>query len=388
MAHSIERVGRHRVSITDFLFSNLSFMGCYLLAPMQVEIAQALTLNFQQRALLVATPILAGALLTLGIDRLIERMDAKRVGLLVLTVLMFALIIAWQIGRHSVYQTLLLSIFLGGAATLPVASRRHLPQAGAIGFADAGSIALMPAFTPMLTMAFGWRNVFGFICIPLVFSLAAFWIIPQKTPHAARQTNLTKFAYALRGSDTWWLMLFSAITFGGFSGLACTLPTYFHDQFNFDVKVAGLYTAACMVAGTVMHSLGGMIAKKIGGLRLLSIIYAAAALLMLMAGFSLSGVNGSVLLFLLTMLYLGAGNGAVFQLLIERSIKNSTVLANLAGGISSFLLVIGLGASKQISGGYSIGLWVFASFAFVAWLGTHSLEARWNSEGIAPTILQ
>ncbi|HBZ99861.1 MAG TPA: MFS transporter, partial [Pseudomonas sp.] len=57
--------------------------------------------------------------------------------------------------------------------------------------------------------------------------------------------------------DSWWFMFFYSVTFGGFLGLASTLPGYFHDQYAFDPVKAGYYTAACVFAGSLLRPLGG-----------------------------------------------------------------------------------------------------------------------------------
>ncbi len=63
------------------------------------------------------------------------------------------------------------------------------------------------------------------------------------------------------------------------------------------------------------------------------------------------------------MLCLGAGNGAVFQLVPQRFGKDIGVMTGLigmAGGVGGFALTASLGAIKQATGSWSIGLWLFA----------------------------
>ena len=175
-------------------------------------------------------------------------------------------------------------------------------------------------------------------------------------------------------------MLFYAITFGGFAGFASALPGYFHDQFGFDAKTAGLYTAACVFAGSMMRPLGGVLADRIGGTRALLGVYLAVAALLFAAG--LEPRRRALLLFMLAMLCLGAGNGAVFQLVPQRfggEIGAVTGLIGMAGGVGGFLLAAGLGVIKQASGGYAIGLWLYAALALTAWAGLAGLRQRWRA---------
>jgi nitrate/nitrite transporter NarK len=45
-------------------------------------------------------------------------------------------------------------------------------------------------------------------------------------------------AALLKQVDAWWLMAFYSVTFGGFVGLAASLPIYFTDQFGLTTVVA------------------------------------------------------------------------------------------------------------------------------------------------------
>ena len=131
-------------------------------------------------------------------------------------------------------------------------------------------------------------------------------------------------------------MFFYSLTFGGFSGFASALPGFFHDQFGFDPKLAGYCTAACVFAGSVMRPLGGVVADRIGGTRSLLAVYAAVTVLIAAAGFNLGGATGVIALFIGAMLCLGAGNGAVFQLVPQRfsaEIGVMTGLIGMAGGM-------------------------------------------------------
>ncbi|MGL5985484.1 MAG: MFS transporter, partial [Burkholderiales bacterium] len=54
-------------------------------------------------------------------------------------------------------------------------------------------------------------------------------------------------------------------------------------------------------------------------------------------------------------------------------------LIGMAGGIGGFLLAAGLGAVKQATGNYQLGLWLFASLGIVALIGLGSVKTRWRT---------
>ncbi|MCB6182203.1 NarK/NasA family nitrate transporter [Leeia sp. TBRC 13508] len=385
------QAGHTPTLLMAFLYFDLSFMVWYLLGPLQLQIAADLHLNPQQRGLMVATPILAGAVLRLFMGVLVDRIKPKMAGAVGQVIVIAALLGAWILGIHSLQQALILGVFLGVAGAsfavaLPLASRWYPAehQGTAMGIAGAGNsgTVLAALFAPALAMLAGWGNVFGFAVIPLAITFVLYMVFAKDAPGEAPKKTLNDYLKVLGDKDSWWFMFFYLITFGGFSGFASGLPAYFHDQFGFDPKTAGLYTAACVFAGSVMRPLGGTLADRIGGVKALLIVYTAASLLIAAAGFGFGGAGTAVTLFVLAMLFLGMGNGSVFQLVPQRFRKDIGVMTGLigmAGGVGGFLLAAGLGAVKQATGGYSVGLWLFASLGLIAWIGLSSVKQRWRT---------
>ena len=64
MNTSFWKAGHAPTLFAAFLYFDLSFMVWYVLGPLGVQIASDLGLTTQQRAMMVATPILAGAVLS------------------------------------------------------------------------------------------------------------------------------------------------------------------------------------------------------------------------------------------------------------------------------------------------------------------------------------
>lgn len=91
-----------------FLYFDLSFMVWYLLGPLAVQIASDLQLTTQQRGLMVATPILSGAILRFIMGVLVDRLSPKTAGLIGQVIVITALFCAWRLGIHSYEQALLL----------------------------------------------------------------------------------------------------------------------------------------------------------------------------------------------------------------------------------------------------------------------------------------
>jgi NNP family nitrate/nitrite transporter-like MFS transporter len=388
---SFWKAGHAPTLLSAFLYFDLSFMVWYLLGPLAVQIATDLQLTTQQRSMMVATPILAGAILRLILGYFADRYSPKTAGIVAQCIVIVGLAAAWTIGVKSYEQTLLLGLCLGFAGAsfavaLPLASQWYPPehQGKAMGIAGAGNSGTVFAalFAPLLAKAFGWNNVFGLALIPLVITLVLFIAFARNAPQRPAPKKLSDYARALGDSDSWWFMFFYSVTFGGFLGLASTLPGYFHDQYQLDPVTAGYYTAACVFGGSLMRPLGGALADRIGGIKALLTLYIIAGLCITVVGFHLASSFAALALFVGAMLCLGAGNGSVFQLVPQRFNKEigaMTGLIGMAGGIGGFALTAGLGAIKQATGDYQIGLWCFAALCLVAWFGLFGVKRRWRT---------
>ncbi|MFO1796633.1 nitrate/nitrite transporter [Pseudomonas aeruginosa] len=391
MNNSFWKAGHAPTLFAAFLYFDLSFMVWYVLGSLGVQIAGDLQLSTQQRAMMVATPILAGAVLRFLLGLLADRWSPKSAGILAQVIVIAALAAAWLLGVNSYAQALLLGLFLGFAGAsfavaLPLASQWYPPQhqGKAMGIAGAGNsgTVLAALFAPGLAAAFGWNNVFGFALLPLVLTLLVFAMVARNAPQRPAPKAMGDYLKALGDRDSWWFMFFYSVTFGGFLGLASTLPGYFHDQYGLNPVTAGYYTAACVFAGSLMRPLGGALADRIGGIRSLLMVYTLAAICIAAVGFHLPSAMAALGLFVVAMLSLGAGNGAVFQLVPQRFHKEIGVMTGLigmAGGIGGFCLTAGLGAIKQSTGDYQLGLWLFASLGVLAWFGLHGVKRRWRT---------
>jgi NNP family nitrate/nitrite transporter-like MFS transporter len=391
MDTSFWKAGHKPTLFAAFLYFDLSFMVWYLLGPLAVQIATDLQLTTQQRGLMVATPILAGAVLRFLMGLLADQLSPKTAGIIGQVIVIVALFGAWQLGIHTYGQALVLGLFLGMAGAsfavaLPLASQWYPQQhqGKAMGIAGAGNsgTVLAALIAPVLAASFGWGNVFGLALIPLVLTLIAFTLMARNAPARARPKSMSDYLKALGDRDSWWFMFFYSVTFGGFIGLASALPGYFNDQYGLSPITAGYYTAACVFGGSLMRPLGGAFADRFGGIRTLAVMYTIAAIGIAAVGFNLPSSWAALALFVAAMLGLGAGNGAVFQLVPQRfrnEIGVMTGLIGMAGGIGGFLLAAGLGAIKQHSGDYQLGLWLFAGLAVLAWFGLLNVKRRWRT---------
>ena len=98
-----------------------------VLGPLGVQIGETLGLSAEQKGLMVAVPILSGAVLRILLGLLVDRIGAKNTGVIAQLTVIAGLAWAWILGLTNFQATLLLGLVLGFAgASFAVA----LPQAG------------------------------------------------------------------------------------------------------------------------------------------------------------------------------------------------------------------------------------------------------------------
>lgn len=376
--------------IAAFLYFDLAFMVWVLLGPLAPDIARSLGLSPAEKGLMVAVPTLAGAALRVVNGLLVDRIGPKRSGAISQIIVIAGLLAAWALGVTSFAGTLALGVILGFAGAsfaiaLPLASRWYPPehQGKAMGLAGMGNsgTVLAALFAPALAKLFGWNAVLGLACIPLAIVFVAYMAMAKDPPGAPAPKSIAAYMAPLKQADAWWLMGFYAVTFGGFVGLAASLPIYFTDRFALTTVQAGYATAACVFAGSLVRPMGGALADAIGGVKALTAVFALAALALV--GVSLSATFVAALAcFVIAMLALGVGNGAVFQLVPQRfaaEIGVMTGLVGMAGGVGGFYLASSLGLAKQWTGSFAPGFLIFAGLALAALTGLALVKAGWRA---------
>lgn len=384
------KAGHTPTLFSAFLYFDLSFMVWVLLGPLGVAIAKSFHLDPAEKGLMVAIPVLSGALLRLVAGVMVDHIGPKKTGVIGQLIVMSGLLVAWRLGVHNYHQVLALGVILGVAGAsfavaLPLASRWYPPehQGLALGIAGAGNsgTALAALFAPSLAQHFGWNNVIGLAALPLAVAFVVYVFFAKEAPNRPAPKSLADYLSVLKTGDAWWLMLLYGVTFGGFVGLSSSLTIYFNAQYGLPAVTAGFFTAACVFAGSFIRPVGGAIADRFGGVRALTVVYVLAALGLVLASFQMPNAYLALGVIMFVMMSLGAGNGAVFQLAPQRFGKEIGVvtgLVGMTGGIGGFYLASSLGWAKQVTGSYQPGLLAFAGLALLALAGLTGVKARWR----------
>lgn len=352
----------------------ISFAVWGMVAPLAKTFQTALHLSEQQTWLLIATPVILGSVIRLPMGMLTDRYGGRIVfGVLLLFIAIPATMLSFA---HTYQQMLFWSLFLGMAGTsfsVGVAfSSKWFPaerQGFALGIYGAGNIGQSIALfcVPVLAGKMQWSNTYRlFALVALVWGVV-FLLFARNAPV---QTVPKPFGAMLKVLAeqplSWLLSLFYFVTFGGFVALSIGLPKLLQEIFHLTKEDAGLRVAGFVVVATVMRPLGGWLSDKIGGARLLLVVFTGAGILALgltstlMVPFTIGALGVAA--------FIGLGNGAVFKLVPQFFPKDTgtvTGLVGAMGGLGGFFPPLVLGVIKTQTGSYALGFALLSIFCFI-----------------------
>jgi NNP family nitrate/nitrite transporter-like MFS transporter len=286
----------------------------------------------------------------------------------------------------------MLGLFLGLAGTtfsvgVGFTSKWFAPEKqgtalGIYGMGNVGqSIAVFGA--PVLALSLGsWRPVFFLFAVVSLLWGAVFYMLARDAAQTAKPKTLAENLSVLRRSPmAWVLSLFYFLTFGGFVALSIYLPTLLRDLFNLTATDAGARTAGFVLLATAMRPIGGWLADRVGGGRVLVGVFVAIACYGLLMGYAWMptftvGALGAAAA-------LGLGNGAVFKLVPQYFPKETGTVTGLVGafgGLGGFFPPLVLGVLKDAR---RLHARLRLSFAFRRWLSHRQLPRASSSHGSA-----
>src|SRR5215210_7173844 len=229
--------------IGAWLHLTVSFMVWLLVGALSVILAQDLSLSQTDVALVVALPLLSGAVFRIIAGWSSDWYGAKPTGVLILMGELAVALWGW-LGVHSYVELLLVALCLGiggasFAVTLPLASRTYpaAHQGWVLGIVASGNIGtvLILFFAPRIAAVGGWHEVFGWMILPIVLVFAAFMFLVRDDRQSRRDARDAQWwhnvAVMIRHPKAYGLCGLYAVTFDGFIGFCSILPLFFPEQF-------------------------------------------------------------------------------------------------------------------------------------------------------------
>jgi NNP family nitrate/nitrite transporter-like MFS transporter len=386
---SFLKSGHSPTLFAAFLYFAFSCCIWVLNGAMAPFISETFNLTPAQKGLMLSIPILAGALMRFPLGLLSQYIGRKKATLVEMGLIAVAMLFGFFF-VHTFNDLLAMGVLLGiagasfgvalslGAGSFP-AKHKGLAM-GLVGAGNVGT-AVSVLIAPPLAQAFGWVTVYGLaaiaICIPMVVMIVFAKEPDDLDAHATFKEHIA----CLFEKDGWAFSLIYAITFGGFIGLATFLPTYYYDQFGVSKVQAGQLTMLAAFMGAALRVFGGWISDRWGGINTLTAVLVIVAGSLVLCGLASGSLVATTLLIMLCFSALGAGNGALFQLVPLRWPMSTAVAGSMIGEIGALgggLVPNAMGLSKQYLGSYAWGFILFAGLSLVMLVMLRVMQLRWT----------
>jgi NNP family nitrate/nitrite transporter-like MFS transporter len=381
------KAGHPPTLFASFLYFDFCFAIWVLNGAMAPFISEQFHLSPAQKGFMISVPILAGAVMRFPLGLLAQYIGRKNAALTEMTLIFFAMLFGYYI-VEDYSDVLKMGVLLGIAGAsfgvaLSLGSGWFPPKYKglAMGIAGAGNSGTVLAmiFAPPLAMKYGWQTVYGFgalfMLIPIVVMIAF-----AKEPPDREKQSLKEHLSCLFEKDGWVFNLIYIVTFGGFIGLSNFLPTYYYDQFGVTKVEAGQLTMLAALMGSLVRVVGGAVSDKWGGINTLTLVFGLVFISMFAAAFQANIVTTTIL-FMFCFAALGAGNGALFQLVPLRWPLSTAVAGSMIGEIGALggsIIPNAMGISKQSTNSYAYGFLTFAALAIVAFIVLRIAQRKWT----------
>ena len=383
------RSGHWPTLLAAFLYFDFTFAIWVLNGAMAPFISETFNLDAAQKGFMVSVPIIAGALMRFPLGVLSQYIGRKNAAMVEMALIVVALLYGYLfVNTHN--EVLAMGVLLGIAGgsfgvALSLGSGWFPPKYKglAMGIAGAGNSGTVLAvlFAPPLAVQYGWTAVYGLAAGTMLLPMIVMWFCAKEPPDIEEHQTLREHTACLFEKDGWSFSLIYVITFGGFIGLASFLPTYFYDQFKVTKVEAGQLTMLATLMGSAVRVVGGYVSDRIGGINTLSGVLVLVCITLVLCGMAGSSVTVTTLLFMLCFAALGAGNGALFQLVPLRWPVTTAVAGSMIGEIGALgggFIPNAMGQSKQLTGSYLWGFVAFAVLAALMLVMLRTVQVRWT----------
>jgi NNP family nitrate/nitrite transporter-like MFS transporter len=373
----------------SFLYFAFSCCIWVLNGAMAPFITEEFNLTPAQKGLMLSIPIFAGALMRFPLGLLAQYIGRKKATLVEMALIAVAMLYGY-FAVKSFNDLLAMGVLLGIAGAsfgvaLSLGSGWFPPRHKglAMGLVGAGNVgtAVSVLIAPPLAQAFGWQTVYGLaalaICLPMIVMI----VFAKEPPDVDAHASFREHIGCLFEKDGWAFSLIYGITFGGFIGLTTFLPTYYYDQFHVSKVEAGQLTMLAAFMGAALRIFGGWMSDRWGGINMLTGVLVIVVVTLVACGGMGESLAATTLLFMVCFAALGAGNGALFQLVPLRWPASTAVAGSMIGEIGALgggLVPNAMGLSKQYFGSYFYGFVLFAALAVAVLLMMRVMQIRWT----------
>jgi len=389
--------------------STFAFTICFaiwmMFAVLGIPIKAKLGLNETEFGLLVATPVLSGALVRVPLGIWTDRFGGR---IVFFTLMMACALPIWLIGYATEYwHFLVLGLFVGLAGGsfsvgTPYVARwfgkeRRGFAMGVFGAGNSGS-ALTKFVAPAIIAAAGWQALPKVYAVAMIVTALLFWFGTYSDPShkAPSGESFAQQMRVLKDPRVWRYCQYYSVVFGGYVGLALWMTKYYVGEYGFDLKLAALLAACFSLPGGVLRALGGWISDKYGAYKVTWAVMWVCWVCFFILSYpqttmSVKTVGGAMdlhlglgpVLFTCLLFVVGVamaiGKASVFRFIADDFSDNIGAVSGvvgLAGGLGGFILPIMFGAIVDLTG--------IRSSSFMLLYGTVCVSLIWMHFSFKP----
>ncbi|MFV0490590.1 MAG: nitrate/nitrite transporter [Pseudorhodobacter sp.] len=390
--------------LSTFAFT-LCFAVWTIFSIIGLAIKDQLGLSEFQYGVLIATPILSGALTRIILGVWTERYGGR----LVFSLQMILTGIAtWVLTWADSYTTFLLAALgvglAGGSFIIGVAYVSKWFPAGkqgtALGIFGMGNVgaAVTKFLAPFVLVAWGWEAVAHIWAAAIALMGVAFFFLAKDDPEFRKRReqgikapSLAEQFAPLKNQQVWRFSLYYFFVFGGFVALALWLPHYLTDVYGIDIRIAGFCAAAFSLSASVFRAYGGVLSDRFGARSVMYWTFGFSAILLFMLAYPptdyvIQGKNGPIsfstemglIPFVITLFALGffmsLGKAAVYKhipVYYPNHVGSVGGLVGMIGGLGGFILPIIFGALLDLTGIYTTCFVLLLAVVIVSALWMH-----------------
>ncbi len=372
-----------------FFYLMFSFVIWVMNGAMAPFISEQFHLTAAQKGMLLSIPIVAGAIMRFPLGLLAQYVGRKTATLVELSLITFTMAFGYFF-VHSYDDLLKMALLLGVAGAsfgvaMSLGSGWYPPKykglaMGLVGAGNSGT-ALAALLAPPLAQAYGWQAVYGIAGVASLLPMAVVLLLAKEPPDRDEHASMKEHLACLLEGDGWVFSLIYVVTFGGFIGIVTFLPTYYYDQFGVSKVQAGQLTMLAALMGALVRVAGGWISDHWGGVNTLTVVLVVVAFALVGVGLSSGSLVLTTLLLILCFAALGAGNGALFQLVPLRWPTSTAVAGSMIGEIGALgggTVPAMMGQVKQHFGSFLWGFVVMALFSLLMLTIMRKMQIRWT----------
>jgi NNP family nitrate/nitrite transporter-like MFS transporter len=372
-----------------FFYLTFSFVIWVMNGAMAPYISEEFNLTAAQKGMFLSIPIVAGAIMRFPLGLMAQYIGRKKATLVELSLITFTMSFGYFFVKD--YNDLLKMALLLGVAgasfgvAMSLGSGWYPPKykglaMGIVGAGNGGT-AIAAIVAPPLAGMFGWQAVYGIAALSSLLPIIVVMLMAKEPPDRDEHANIKEHLACLMEKDGWVFSLIYVVTFGGFIGITTFLPTYYYDQFGVSKVQAGQLTMLAALMGSVVRIFGGWISDHWGGVNTLTLVLVVVAISLVGVGLVPHSVALTTLLLMVCFAALGAGNGALFQLVPLRWPMTTAVAGSMIGEIGALgggLVPAIMGQIKQHTGSFFLGFVILAGFSLVMLAVMLKMQVRWT----------